>query len=92
MRLLCNQNEISISVDTTNFEYPWSIPKPKVWFKLREEVLKTTYPPFRNVNFRADANDVYSDFVHIYTDGSKDPNTGKTGVAFYVEPDEIFHW
>ena len=29
---------------------------------------------------------MYNDFVHIYTDGSKDPNTGKTGMAFYVEP------
>ena len=50
-----------------------------------EEVLKTTYPPFRNVIFWAAAN-VYNDFVHIYTDGSKDPNTGKTGTGFYVEP------
>ena len=52
-------------MDTTNFEYPWSIPKPKVSFKLREEVLKTTYPPLAAAN---------------------DPNTGKTGMAFYVEP------
>ena len=82
----CNVDQISLSVDTTNFEYPWSIPKPKVNFKLSEEVLKTIYPPFRKVIFRAAANDVYNDFVHIYTDGSKDPNTGKTGMAFYVEP------
>ena len=55
-------------------------------FKLREEVLKTDYPPFRNVIFRAAANGVYNRFVHIYTDGSKDPSTGKTDMAFYVEP------
>ena len=29
---------------------------------------------------------MYNDFVHIYTDGSKDPNTAETGMAFYVEP------
>lgn len=26
----------------------------------------------------------YSDMVQIYTDGSKDPNSGRTGAAFYI--------
>ena len=52
-------------------------------FKLREDVLKTSYPPFRNVIFRAAANDIYNNFVNIYTDGSKDTLTGKTGMTFY---------
>ena len=82
----CNIDQISLSIDKIKFSNPWSIPKPKVCFKLREEVLKTSYPPFRNVIFRAAANDVYNNFVHIYTDGSKDPITGKTGMAVYVEP------
>ena len=66
----CNIDQISLSIDKIKFSKPWSIPKPNVSFKLREEVLKTSYPPFRNVIFRADANDVYTNFVHIYTDGS----------------------
>ena len=82
----CNVDKISLSVDTTNFEYPRSIPKLKVFFKLWEDVLMTTYPPFRNAILRAAANDVCKTFVHIYTEGSKDPNTGKTGMSFYVEP------
>ena len=56
----CNVDQISLSVDTANFEYPWSIPKHKESFKQREEVLKTTYRPFRNVIFRAAANDEYN--------------------------------
>ena len=36
--------------------------------------------------FRAAANELYKNFVHIYTNGSKDPITGKTGLVFYVEP------
>ena len=82
----CNIDQISLSIDKIKFSNPWSIPKPNVSFKLREEVLKTSYPPFRNVIFRAAANDVYNNFVHIYTDDSKDPITGKTGMAVYVEP------
>ena len=90
----CNIDQILLSIDKIKFSNPWSIPKPNVSFKLREEVLKTSYPPFRNVIFRAAANDVYNNFVHIYTDGSKDPITGKTGMPVYVEPlppNEIFH-
>ena len=86
LAIACNTDQISLSIDQIHFQSPWSIPQPKVSFKLREEVLKTDYPPFRNVIFRAAANDVYNSFVHIYTDGSKDPDTGKTGMAFYVEP------
>ena len=40
----------------------------------------------KNAIFRAAANDIYSEYVHIYTDGSKDPVSGKTGIAFYIEP------
>ena len=36
--------------------------------------------------FRAAANDIYSEYVHIYTDGSKDPVSDKSGIAFYIEP------
>ena len=86
LAIACNTDQITLSIDQIHFQSPWSIPQPKVSFKLREEVLKTDYPPFRNVIFRAAANDVYNSFVHIYTDGSKDPDTGKTGMAFYVEP------
>ena len=82
----CGTDQIPLSVDNINFQCPWSLPKPNVSLKLREEVLKTEYPPFRNVIFRAAANELYNNFVHIYTDGSKDPITGKTGMAFYVEP------
>ena len=86
LAIACNTDQITLSIDQIHFQSPWFIPQPKVSFKLREEVLKTDYPPFRNVIFRAAANDVYNSFVHIYTDGSKDPDTGKTGMAFYVEP------
>ena len=69
-----------------NFQIPGPyILKPNVSFKLREEILKTSYPPFRNVIFRAAANNIYNNFVHIYTDGSKDPLTGKAGMAFYAD-------
>ena len=85
LAIVCNTDQITLSIDQIHFQSPWSIPQPKVSFKLRKEVLKTDYPPFRNVIFIAAANDAYK-FVHIYTDGSKDPGTGKTGMAFDVEP------
>ena len=40
----------------------------------------------KNAIFRAAANDIYSEYVHIYTDGSKDPVSDKSGIAFYIEP------
>ena len=86
LAIACNTDQITLSMDLIQFQSPWSIPQPKVSFKVMKEVLKTDYPPFRNVIFRAAANDVYNRFVHIYTDGSKDPDTGKTDMAFYVEP------
>ena len=33
--------------------------------------------------------DEYEGFVTIYTDGSKDPNTGKTGFAYYIPSENI---
>ena len=81
----CGTDQIPLSVDIS-FQCSWSLPKPNVSLKLREEVLKTEYPPFRNVIFRAASNELYNNFVHIYTNGSKDPITGKTGMVFYVEP------
>ena len=83
LAIACNTDQITLSLDQIQFQSPWSIPQPKVSFKLREEVLKTLYPPFRNA---AAVNDKYNKFVHIYTDGSKDPSTGTTGIAFNVEP------
>ena len=75
----CNIDQISLSIDKIKFSNPWSIPKSNVSFKLREEVLKTSYPPFRNVIFRAAANDVYNN------DGSKDPITGKTDYVIFSD-------
>ena len=82
----CTIDQIPLSIDNIRFQTPWSISRPKVFFKLRENVLKTNYPLFRNVIFIAAVYEMYNTFIHIYTDGSKDPVTGKTGMGFYVEP------
>ena len=73
----CKIDQIPLSIDNVRFQTPRSIPRPKVSFELREEVLKRDYPPIRNMIFTAAANEMYNDFIHIYTDGSKDPVTGK---------------
>ena len=49
---------------------------PKVSYKLRDHISNVASLPLKNVNFRATANDIYGDYVHIYTDGSKDPISG----------------
>ena len=36
--------------------------------------------------FRVAVNNKYGEYVHIYTDGSKDPFSGETGIAIYIEP------
>ena len=59
---------------------------PNVRFNLKQEVNTTEVIHFENVIFRAAADELYGDAVHICTDGSKDPVIGKTGIAFYVEP------
>ena len=61
----CNIDQIQLLIDNIHFQTAWSIHHPKVSFKLREEVLKTDYPPFRNVIFREAANEMYNNFIYI---------------------------
>ena len=52
---------------------------------LRPDLRQKLHGSLKPLKF-PDANDIYSEYVHIYTDGSKDPVSGKTGIAFYIEP------
>ena len=57
----------------------------KTWGYSAQSFLFVYYPVCGMIS-RAAANDMYNNFVHVYTDGSKDPITGKTGMALNVEP------
>ena len=79
--------QLPISVEAgSQTKSPWQSQTPKVSFRLRDEISNVESLPLKNAIFRAATNDIYSEYVHIYTDGSKDPVSGKTGIAFYIEP------
>ena len=79
--------QLPVSVEAgSQTKAPWQSQTPKVSFQLRDEISNVENLPLKNAIFRAAANDIYSEYVHIYTDGSKDPVSDKTGIAFYIEP------
>jgi hypothetical protein len=53
---------------------PWLLPPPVVDLEVLERLQK-------DMMFKRHLDTVYQDFVAIYTYGSKDPRTGRTGSA-----------
>ena len=69
----------------TTVPYPWDQTPVNIAYEIMREVDKTEIPTFKKVLFQVIVNDVYSDYTHIYTDGSKDPLMGKVGLPFVVD-------
>ena len=83
-----------VPLSTSNYpvKNKWALPQILLPFCIKDELsnISNSNPLFKQVIFRAVAGDVYNDFVHVYTDGSKDPDTGKTGMAIYIESSSFF--
>ena len=63
---------------------PWLLKPVTTSDKIKNMVNKQDNPHVtKNIVLQA-IEDQYSQFIHVYTDGSKDPNTGKTGFAFFI--------
>ena len=63
---------------------PWLLPQPVIDLSL----LKRLHSMKNKINVKAYVNTVlheqYGQFIQIFTDGSKNPENGKTSCAFYV--------
>ena len=69
----------------------WEQIQPQIPFIIKSEVDKTEIPQFKKVIFLASRYDNYNNYVHVYTDGSKDPITGHTGMAFVIDNGDNTH-
>jgi hypothetical protein len=64
---------------------PWLLPLPVVDLEMLERLQKDREGVDLSDLFKIHSMQTYQDFVAIYTDGSKDPRTGRTGSAFVVQ-------
>ncbi|XP_041362020.1 uncharacterized protein LOC121377989 [Gigantopelta aegis] len=54
-------------------------------YLIKKATDETPFPPFKKVLFEAAANENYPEHIHIYTDGSKNPDNGRVGFAVVEE-------
>ena len=64
---------------------PWLLPPPVVDLQVLERVQKDREGVDPSKLFKRQLDTIYMDFIPIYTDGSKNPRTGRTGSAFVVQ-------
>ena len=63
---------------------PWKIPNINIDLQLHESFSKKDSEHVLKFNSLQIINTVYQYHLCLYTDGSKDPNTGATGAALYI--------
>ena len=68
---------------------PWLLPPPRVDLEVLERLQKDREGVDPSDWFKRRLDTVYQDVVAIYTDGSKDPRTGRTGSAFVVQECDV---
>ena len=69
LAVACKIYQITLSNDVDKINSPWKYNRSKVCYKLSEDVLKRL-----SIIPRTAANDLYTNYVHVYTDGSQNPN------------------
>lgn len=63
---------------------PWLLPQPVVDLSVLEYVQEEAEPEFLTEFVKSYIRDTYDSCMEIYTDGSKDPDTGRTGASMVV--------
>lgn len=63
---------------------PWFFPTPQVDFHLQYKIEKKKSIP-KDVVVQQYLDQAYSSMLHIFTDGSKDPTSGHTAAAVYIQ-------
>ncbi|KAI2667110.1 hypothetical protein H4Q32_003505 [Labeo rohita] len=68
---------------------PWFLPMPAVDLEISKISKHSRECGGMNNMVQQYLSDKYNDMVQIYTDGSKDPDTGRTGAAVYIPEFDI---
>ncbi|XP_053376867.1 uncharacterized protein LOC128547753 [Mercenaria mercenaria] len=78
-----NRRDVNVAEHRPSVVPPWTLKLPDVDILLTEKVNKSDLPQFANTETKI-YFEKYSGHVHIYTDGSKCPNSGKVASAVVV--------
>ncbi len=63
---------------------PWPFPKPLIDIKLHKQKYNNETSMLESLVVQQYIDLTYYNAVHIYTDGSNDPDSGKTAAAVYI--------
>ncbi len=63
---------------------PWFLNETQIDFTVYNRIQKGEIGGEIKYNTLEYINTLYSEFIQMYTDGSKNPETGRTGATFYV--------
>ena len=71
-------SEIMLVTLTNKEPNPRTHPIIKMPLLIRQELKDIPFPTFKKIIFQIVARDVYKDYIHIFADGKKNPETGNT--------------